>query len=255
MKRRVTKDSPGGRAFTLIELLVVIIIIVILVGIIAGVGAGLTRDSRGQLTRDLLTTLDRIVVEYEAVTGNLPSYVVEQDIPTSYNGYPGPDNTVETYGSGNNNRHARRPDASVFLRQAKGVGVVDDIVKSIPARFLVPTITSGDPDPTPSIVDAWAKKDWPNESAPNPYPVEGQALVYYIHPDNKLANQLYGRCINKRPYFLSAGPDGRYGTTADFTPATNVTDSTFYDDAIKALDDNITSYVPGPINETMGGDR
>ena len=241
MKRRVTKDSPGGRAFTLIELLVVIIIIVILVGIIAGVGAGLARDSRGQLTRDLLTTLDRIVVEYEAVTGSLPKYPSDDMVDDFYEDVPGPDNDdIVNYGG---RVGVRRPDTAVFLKQAKGVGVVDDIVKSIPARFLVPTITPGDPDPTPSVVDAWAKKDWAD-----PFPVAGQTLVYYVHPDNKLANQLYGRCINKRPYFLSAGPDNFYGTTRDAGTPTE-------DEAEKALDDNITSYAPGEPNLEMGGAR
>ncbi len=238
-----SKTTRVRTAFTLIELLVVIIIIVILVGIIAGVGAGLARDSRGQLTRDLLATLDRMVVEYEATTGNLPPYVVEQDVATSYNGYPGPDNIVETYGTGPNNRHARRPDASVFLRQMKGVGVADDIAKAIPAKFLVTTITGGDSDPTPSVVDAWSKKDWAA-----PYRADEQTLIYYIHPSNKLANDLYGRCVNRRPYFLSAGPDNQYGTTRDPLTANE-------DEAEKALDDNITSYAPGPPNLNMGNAR
>lgn len=246
MGRMGTTRGGLGRvrgAFTLIELLVVIIIIVILVGIIAGVGAGLARDSRGQLTRDLLATLDRMVVEYEATTGSLPPYVVDQDVESSYNGYPGLDNTVEPYGAGPNNMHARRPDTSVFLRQMKGVGVADDIVKAIPAKFLVTTITSGDTDPTPSVVDAWARDDWAA-----PYPVAGQTLIYYIHPSNKLANDLYGRCINRRPYFLSAGPDNLYGTTRD--PG-----SPDEEKAEMALEDNITSYTPGPPNLEMGGAR
>ena len=248
MTRCRTTTGSIRQAFTLIELLVVIIIIVILVGIIAGVGAGLARDSRGQLTRDVLATLDRIVSEYEAATGNLPPYIVDTDIADSYNGYPGPDNTVESYGSGQNNMHARRPDASVFLRQAKRVGVVDDILKAIPARFLIVTIPRNasndvDRDPTPSVVDAWGRKDWAE-----PFNADQQTLIYYIHPKNTLANQLYGRCVNGRPYFLSAGPDKFYGTTRDAGTPTEA-------EAIKALDDNLTSYAPGPINEQMGGAR
>ncbi len=233
--------TRGGRGFTLIELLVVMIIIIILVGIVAGVGTGLIRDSRGKVTRDLLRTLDRVMVEYEASTGKLPPYLTKNSAAEEYDGIPGPDNMVVGYGSQGN--HAPRPDCAVFFKQAKGVGKVDDILKDIPARFLKPTVTGGDPDPTPSVVDAWARKDWGD-----PFSAEQQTLVYYIHPGNKLAQDLYGRCINGRPYFLSAGPDNLYGTTRDAGSPTE-------EEALAALDDNITSYAPGPIREDMGGDR
>lgn len=233
--------TRGGRGFTLIELLVVMIIIIILVGIVAGVGTGLIRDSRGKVTRDLLRTLDRVMVEYEAASRKLPTYPTDDLVDDLYEGVPGPDNDdIVTYGG---RVGVRRPDTAVFLKQAKGVGVVDDILKDIPARFLKPTITNGDPDPTPSVVDAWARKEWAA-----PWPVAEQTLVYYIHPGNKLAQDLYGRCINGRPYFLSAGPDNLYGTTRDAGSPTE-------EEALKALDDNITSYAPGPIREDMGGDR
>src|SRR5690606_36743971 len=55
------------------------------------------------------------------------------------------------------------------------------------------------------------------------WPIREQSLIYYVHPNNRRsradasldeypdAQELYGACVNGRPYFFSAGPDGFYG--------------------------------------------
>jgi hypothetical protein len=67
---------------------------------------------------------------------------------------------------------------------------------------------------------------------------------------------LYGYCQNNRPYFLSAGADGVYGTIQDLSVArrkqiTNNIAPFDSDDRVveffrKSLEDNITSYEVRP---------
>ena len=72
-----------------------------------------------------------------------------------------------------------------------------------------------------------------------------------MHPDNELAQALYGRCLNERPYFVSAGPDGLFGTTDEIkrvcrTSASSGASPEEVERAIAALEDNIYSYEVGP---------
>ena len=71
-----------------------------------------------------------------------------------------------------------------------------------------------------------------------------------MHPDNEVAQALYGRCLNERPYFVSAGPDGLFGTTDEIkgicrSAGNSGASPEEVEKAIAALDDNIYSYEVG----------
>ena len=232
------RGNAGGVGFTLIELLVVVSIIAILVTAIVSVGVRVFTVRKGDATRSVLRTLDRALDEYIEANSGPPRYKV-----ALYEDRPGDDNDLEPY---NGEDHAPRPDASVFLLQAQGFGEVDAIVTGIPEEFLV--TTDLDRDTTPSVLDAWAVEGWGD-----PWPVASQQLVYFVHPKNRLAQDLYGQCVNGRPYFMSAGPDLLYGLRDEFP---NLSGEAAKEAAIKALEDNVYSYDGVErANQDMGGVR
>lgn len=247
------KTGPARSAFTVIELLTVVAVIAILLTIVLVVGSGVLTDQRAKMTRNVLTNLDRALDEYVIAVGSIPGYGVKDAGNNLYRDVPGDDNNVQAYGTGTNNLHCARPDAAVFIRQTKGFGEVDAIITGIPDRFLRLTMTqsqSGSPtvesDTSPSVVDAWAADGWPLNEDGDRFSIALQQVIYYVHPDNTLAQDLYGQCLNRRPYFMSAGPDTLYGLTNE-PPRPGAT----IEEAESFTKDNIYSYQPGPIREDM----
>ena len=262
------------RGFTLIEMLVVISIIVILITLVVTSGMLLIGRQDRATTRGILSTLDRALEEYVVETGAFPPF-----IPASYEKTPGrqvvvggDENVNEIYLDRDQVRH---PDASVFLRQAQGVGQVNAIISNIGDRFTVTTEVedsdaddgTNEMDTTPSIVDAWGDTaDWAatsrtdNDDEAWSILHPSAHLIFYVHPNNRLAQDLYGRCVNGRPYFFSAGPDGLYGTSSQFTEdgSPDPTDigvnssgvqATYSELAILGMEDNLYSYSVGPARD------
>lgn len=233
----------------MLELLTVITIIAILISIVVGAGLGTLRNQRRAATLSALRALDGALEEFLAETGVVPRYD-----PRAYARRPGLDVEIDSMGRGDRENteqafdspndiafteylgrtHPRRPDASVFLSQAIGYGEVEQIVQNAPSRFFVVTLPDPsenpctspsspedlvDCDPTPSVVDAWADPMWSQYRGGGTepfYPLARQSLVYYVHPGNRLARELYGQTSSGRPYFLSPGPDGLYGLPEEF---------------------------------------
>lgn len=244
---------PRPRGFTLVEVLVVVGIIAVLLGLVAGVGPLVFSNQRKAQTSQLLNTLDRALDEYSHAAGGIPKFVAEQ-----YANTPGVDNELTTYGS---ELFPARPDSAVFLAQIKGVGECDAIISGIPSQFLIatPTDDGSRPDPSdpssislgggvdaPSVVDSWADAAW----GP-PWNIAEQRVIYYVHPSNLLAQDLYGKCVNRRPYFMSAGPDEKYGLTSEIPAPASGEPLTHAQKAELLVADNIYSYTPGPIKKDM----
>lgn len=233
-----TMSSARRGGFTLVELLVVVAILGVLIGLVAGVGPVVFANQRVSYAKKVLSTLDRVLDEYISVTGGAPKFVA-----TQYIGTPGTDNQLTNY---QGQDYPARPDAAVFLFQVRGTGACDSIVSALPGDVLkitTPGSVSTIAGVVPSVLDPWASPGW----GP-PWPVGQQQLIYYVHPDNKLAQDLYGACVNRRPYFMSAGPDKFYGLRREpdtGTPAVSV------EEAEGRLADNIYSYTPGSFKKDL----
>lgn len=264
--RRAHSDRPAPAharargAFTLIELLTVIAVIAILMAIVLVAGSGVLSNQRAKMTKNVLITLDRALDEYILAVGSIPPYGVTDANDNIYLHVPGDDNNVQSYGTGTNTLHCARPDAAAFIEQTRGFGEVDSIITSIPDRFLRLTVQNRNPQgpsdsaevrneksTAPSVVDAWATPGWPvDDQGDATFPIERQQVIYYVHPDNTLAQDLYGQCVNRRPYFMSAGPDQLYGLTNGPSRA-----NTTVEEAESFTKDNIYSYPVGPIRKGM----
>lgn len=290
MTSHTLRNRSRRAGFTLLEMLVVISIIVILIGLVVAGGAALIGNRKAAVTESLVLSLDRALEEYMAANQNaIPTFEA-----AAYSRVPGDDVIAEdgamdanvdgvditspsndvAYSEYQNRIYPRYPDASVFIRQVRGYGDVDAILEGLGEQWLIPTpirvdAASGtgdeqESDVTPSVRDAWAGDGWTGGRADGPsWPVldPDAALIFYVHPQNLLAQELYGRCVNRRPYFFSAGPDRLYGVTnqipagPELTGERNDSDSAI-EQAITALEDNIYSYEVGPANTrepTTGG--
>ena len=250
---RITAREPrAARAFTLIELLTVIAVISILLTIVLVAGSGVLADQRVKLTKNVLINLDRALDEYITSVGAVPAYGVVDESNNPYRKVPGDDNNVQAYGTGTSNKHCARPDAAAFIKQTRGYGMVDGIITGIPERFLRLTVTAPNSpntvegDPTPSVVDAWSSTGWPAGENGDAFAIEQQQVIYYVHPDNTLAQDLFGQCVNRRPYFMSAGPDKLYGLTNE-----PLRDGATVEEAESFTKDNVYSYPVGPIKKGM----
>lgn len=258
-----TAGAAGPRpGFTLLELLVVVGIIALLAAIVLGVGPKVLGGQQRAATQATLRALDGMLDEYvHTQGGSLPAWNA-----ADYTGAPGGDlvtpgdrllTTVDPnsdtawsrYPDANGAVYPRFPEASVFVRAARGCcEAADKILAELPPSMIRPTIMPEDTsaqgdetDPSPSVLDAWGSK----EPWDAPFVLFDAKPVLFVHPKNLLAQALYGKCVNGKAYFMSAGPDRRYGTTSEFTPDGR-RDGTKTAQALAALKDNVYSYPPGP---------
>jgi prepilin-type N-terminal cleavage/methylation domain-containing protein len=273
-----TLNTSRRTAFTLIELLIVIGVIVLLAAITLAVGPRLLDSRRESVTEQIITALDGMLETYITERqGNIPpdinnTYVeLWEDVRTpvsttelwtsdverarsrygNMDMFPPPDaddrpwDIVHTVGS---ERFPLRPSSSMFLYQARGITDIDTALGQMPASRLTQVFgedSEGNPFDLTAVLDAWGNADRPYERH-----------ILYVHPANQRAQQLYGYCQNNRPYFLSAGADGVYGTIQDLSVArrkqiTNNIAPFDSDDRVveffrKSLEDNITSYEVRP---------
>ncbi len=266
-----TPRTSRRAAFTLIELLIVIGVIVLLAAITLAVGPRLLDSRKEAVTEQVITGLDGMLETYiQERQGNIPPDINNEFIELWEGVADGPtdsdlERTRAFYGDSNNltgndadivpvyedssaNKFSIRPSSSMFLYQARGLSEIDNALGQMPPSRLAQVFgqdMDGNPFDLTAVLDAWG-------NAARPY----ERHILYVHPANQRAQQLYGYCQNNRPYFLSAGADGVYGTIQDlpFQLRQGIeAGNKPFDDSDRvvqffrdALDDNITSYEVRP---------
>ncbi len=227
----------SNRGFTLLELLAVMAIIGLLAGMIVTASVVVVKKQRVRTTRDVLMKLDQVLEEYLSQRNAVPAFIAVQ-----YDRVPDDTAVLHSY---RGEDYPDRPDASVFLRSVRGVGECDLLMSGLPDRYLIRTNGERDDElgAMPSVGDAWG--EWPDDP---------RGLVYYVHPDNHLAQAFYGRCVNRRPYFVSSGPDGKFGHPGEIAlSGVGVEDAQeLQDQLIEWRSDNVYSYEGVDVEMAVG---
>ncbi len=179
--RRPSDDNHGGKTtgrdgFTLVEVLVTVAALIIILGLMANLARSVRRQASDRQTKFLLTTLDRLLDKYVARNGRLPRV---SPFPPAGSVEALPDEPQLREAARANNR-----DVVAAVRTEAGPTV--DIFGPV----------GGDNGGAPGydrLPDAW-----------------GRDIVFMPrgHP-------AIGTALEDRPFFFSAGPDGRYQTLED----------------------------------------
>ena len=244
-----TSRARAARGFTLLELILVVAVLSVLVALSITVGSLVVRGGSERATQSMLTTLDRALDEYIALNGAAPPY-----IPDAYDDVVNLDLELTEY---QGIEQPRRPDATVFIESVSGSGEAREIIDGLPERFRYARATNTGLNNSatplvsaPSIIDAWSEGVWKP-----PFDPVDERIVLYVHPENSLAQDLFGNCKNDRPYFLSAGADGLYGLNDDpFIPPArdgtgDASGSHTYQTVLRAQEDTRTSYPIATLTE------
>lgn len=197
------------RAFSLLEVMIVVALVALLATITVLVGTGVMERGKADQCRQILSVLDSSLTEYEAEKGAMPLYtgdkIHREDPKINYNPPSG-------FTEGGD----ERPEVAVYLAQAIGLPGVNNQLSTIDPGLLAPRseiyedlagseefagelrpLPQGLVDDRPSLRDPWGME------------------ILYVHPSNEDAVKAYGRPLNRRPYFMSAGPDFHYDTVED----------------------------------------
>lgn len=235
-RRRLLAGTSSG--FTLIELLIAVAIVVILVAIVIAVGFGATASNRERVTRDVIGVLDNAVAEYIAIHGEPPPPMMD---------WPGQNPTPRRIVPVSDVVDAADAlpvdSAALFLLQMRDEPKVRAVLEGIPSKFIragtAPAgLTINSSLVLNTVVDGWGKPIryvhpklaglvyGPNWNAPTSTDA-GVPLDQVFGPPPSGASYLptqvrrnategdSGRADSARPFFYSAGGDGKPATTDD----------------------------------------
>ena len=278
----MTHRTQRRSAFSMIELMVAISIIAILAAITLSVGSAVMESADKRKTQDMLSLLDAALIEYEQHTGrpmtfgqgdgpdgqtyddkpfddrsryDIPVRGVYTQTQPDGSGFleefdVGPDD-FDSWETTISNRAGRRMMIDVLTR-LKSVESSRNILAKITSKHWQ-DLDAANPNPdTRYIIDAWGRpvvvvfggRDWYTGFA-DPTLNDDEADGDLRDEDRTIRTfeeRTFGPARGKRTYFLSAGPDQRYGwvgfqigTDQPFLPAQD-------DVRYRRTEDNMYSY-------------
>ena len=251
----MTNSMPKNftRAFSLIEMMIVIGIIAILAGLTLGISNSVLRGSEIRKTEDAITLLDTALQEWETEMGRsitfqgiaviVGRYDIYNDGEIGEPGWGGQGLDQETMQDGWNQR-------AKYIWELLNE---NEASKSILAK-IHPDLIMIDGDRM-RVVDAW--------QMPIGIVFPGQQYVGSLLAQNAedeagdltvrdQAEDGLGSCINRRPYFVSAGPDGKWGHRYQtyLYGSTGTINADLEDPYWSECTDNIYSYEPFIVEES-----
>ena len=278
----MTHRTQRRSAFSMIELMVAISIIAILAAITLSVGSAVMESADKRKTQDMLSLLDAALVEYEQHTGRPMTFgqgdgpggqtyddkpfddLSRYDIPVrGVYTQTQPDGTgfLEEFDVGPDNFDSWETTISNRAGRNLMILVLERLKSVESSRNILAKITSkhwqdrdaANPNPdTRYIIDAWGRpvvvvfggRDWYTGFADtdlNDKEANGD-LLDKDRTIRTFEERTFGPARGKRTYFLSAGPDQRYGwvgfqigTDQPFLPAQD-------DVRYRRTEDNMYSY-------------
>lgn len=247
-KRLAISDQRSGaqkrRGFTMIEIVIVVGIIVILVSIVLAVGATLAASQNIKRTQATMQILESALDEYEALMRRELTWGIDQSTPPPGSVY------AARYDMQEDTMHvflisdmlddvSRSSDIRSMLANIDGERYVryeydgTPPPTAPPAWILegnLPTFQTTEPDP---LVAQWENDSalWYNQHTvldawerpirvihPGRKWTDGDVLPLDLFSDDGTVQTpleiVYGSARNAKPYFVSGGPDGRFGSRA-----------------------------------------
>ena len=232
--KNVTHVRILVRGFTLIEMMIVIAIIVLLAGLTLGISNKVLRGSEIRKTKDAITLLDTAISEWVTEMGRQVTFASVGAVEGNYD-IPS-DDIIDIPTFNSSVTQAEMSDAMNFRAEAMWTLLTElESSKNILAKIHPDLIENN------RVIDAWGSPIgivFPCGS------FKGSDLISLAEDasgDLTVRDQAeggLGSCLNKQPYFVSAGPDGQWGYRYQANPYTRD------DDVWKACLDNVTSYEP-----------
>ena len=232
--KNVTHVRILARGFTLIEMMIVIAIIVLLAGLTLGISNKVLRGSEIRKTKDAITLLDIAISEWVTEMGRQLTFASVGAVEGNYDILS--DNIIGIPTFNSSVTQAEMLDAMNFRAEAMWTLLSElESSKNILAKIHPDLIENN------RVIDAWGSPIgivFPCGS------FKGSGLISLAEDasgDLTVRDQAedgLGSCLNKQPYFVSAGPDGQWGYRYQANPYTRD------DDVWKACLDNVTSYEP-----------
>jgi len=263
------------RGFTMIELMVSIVIVAILAALTLSIGSAVLESSEKRRTHDMLSLLDAAVLEYEQTMGRPITYG-DNGKPLGSHEY---DIDVAVYNQSHQSGIGFLEDWSVdadgFFNWETAVAeragrrlmvkLLDRLERVESCRSMLARIepdfwermgSGSDPDNL-YLLDSWGRpvtvvfagRDWydrsPRNSGLNDF--EDAADDETIRKDadgtiRTFEERAFGPALNGRLYFMSAGPDQRYGWLGHHTPIGQYFVPDQDDTRYRRTQDNLYSY-------------
>lgn len=233
------------RAFTLIEMMIVIGIIALLAALTLGISSSVLRNSEISRTKNVLKLLDMALQEWEQNQGRLMTYMDYTYTDGTFD-IEAEDGILDVTFGGNVVDNETMQFA-MEKRVTEFVNVVDysesakDVLNKISPDHLEKTAQGIVP------LDSWGNAIgivFPGSPYLDTYGGSNNAWPRDQSGDLSIRDQAedgLGSCINLRPYFVSAGPDGLWGYLNQANGGPDTADQIEHWEATK---DNIYSYEP-----------